>query len=52
MTSELRRYGARIVGVTRGEYTQVKVLDPGELYDIPLLVAYHCQLYVTPADIG
>ena len=34
------------------EYTCVKVLEPGAVYDVPLFVAYHCRIYMAPAQLG
>ena len=52
-TEELQKVGpippsAKVNGL----YTLLKVLDVDRVYDVPLFVAYHCKLYVAPAQIG
>ncbi|XP_014674951.1 PREDICTED: vacuolar protein sorting-associated protein 13C-like [Priapulus caudatus] len=34
-----------------GEYGLLTMLAPGQLYDVPLYVAYHCSLYMKPAHL-
>ena len=34
----------------RSGYTHLKKVEAGEVYNVPLLVAYHCPLFVQPSD--
>ena len=34
----------------QNKFTWLKQVEPGETYDVPLKVAYHCKLYVAPSD--
>lgn len=54
MSDELARYNTDCVigGAIKGRFTQLKVLEPGQTYDVPLYVAYHCKLHVAPTQNG
>ena len=51
-TEELRKYNGNNLGQEVGTFTHLAVVEPGKTYDIPLFVAYHCKIYVSPSGLG
>ena len=51
-SEELVSSGATSPTPTNGEFTELRVMAPEESWDVPLYVAYHCQLFFTPAGQG
>lgn len=39
-------------GSDNKKFTLLTVIEPHEYFDVPLYVAYHCKLYVTPHNMG
>ena len=53
LSKDLEKYNTESVGgKIKGAHTQIKVVEPGQIYDVPLFVAYHCKLYVAPTQNG
>ena len=51
--NQLHQQGAG--GLSQGEegpLSLLHTLHPGQVYDVPLYVAYHCTLYATPHGAG
>ncbi|XP_048240040.1 vacuolar protein sorting-associated protein 13A-like isoform X2 [Haliotis rufescens] len=51
-TEDLKKYKSTRPLASNNEYTRLKTLAPQEVYYLPLFVAYHCPLFVKPADIS
>ena len=34
------------------DYTLLKVVEPEDMYNVPLCIAYHCKIYVKPSVMG
>ncbi len=51
-TEELHKYNSNNLGQQMGAFTHLTRVEPNNTYDIPLFVAYHCKLYVSPSDLG
>ena len=33
-------------------YVKLTTVGSGESYQVPMLIAYHCELFVTPSDLA
>ena len=51
-TEELHKYNGNNLGQEVGAFTHLSTVEPGKTYDIPLFVAYHCKIYVSPSGLG
>ncbi|XP_064629495.1 intermembrane lipid transfer protein VPS13A-like isoform X5 [Lineus longissimus] len=50
-SNELTKLGT-VLPVAREEYTKITSLEPKEVYNVPLFIAYQCKIFIVPASIG
>ena len=50
-TDELHKFDVDIISKDDQQFTQICSIEPGKTYTVPLYIAYHCRLYVTPANM-
>ena len=50
---QLQRHGAgNLAQSENGQLSRIHTLEPGQVYDVPLYIAYHCTLFAAPEGLG
>jgi hypothetical protein len=50
-TEDVKKFRATQHLADNSEYSKLATIDPNDSYSLPLFVAYHCPLYMKPADL-